>query len=192
MDLTALAGSLLRAGLPALAAILGAVVPPPFNLVVGPAFSLIKSALGLPETATPAEVQRHVDADPAAAQARLREIDAAHAEAATELQSYLADVQSARGMETQLAVARSPIQWGAPVVSVVATAGFAIVAVLVMMGQGNSASGQLILGAMISGYTTVIAYWLGSSKGGSDRAAQITTMLHQQIGQTPAARRAGR
>ena len=180
--LTSLAGSLLRAGLPSLAAILGAVVPPPFNLVIGPAFSLVKAALGLPEDATPAAVQQHVDADPADAQAKLHEIDAAHAQAASELQAYLADVQNARAMETALAAENSPIQWGAPVVSTVAVLGFVIVAVLVMTGHGgDSGASQLVLGAMITGWTTVIQYWLGSSKGGSDRAGQITTMLGKAI-----------
>jgi hypothetical protein len=34
---------------------------------------------------------------------------------------------------------------------------------------------------MISGWSTVLSYWLGSSKGGSDRAEAIASMLHQTI-----------
>lgn len=179
-----LAGSLARAGLPALAAILGAVVPPPFDLLVKPTFSAVSWALGIDPTIpnAPAAVQAKVDADPRTAQQQLAHVEEAHADAAEEVKAYLADVQNARGMEITLAGERSPVQWGAPVVSAIAISGFVVVAVLVMLGKGGeSGSAQLVLGAMITGWTTVIQFWLGSSKGGSDRANQMATMLNRSI-----------
>lgn len=182
--LAPLAGSLLRAGLPALSTVLGAVVPPPYDLVIKPAFAAASWALGVDPAApgAPAAVQAKVDADPAGARDALAHVEEMHADAASEIQSYLSDVQNARATTVQLATAGSLVQWGAPVVSTIAVLGFGVVAVLVMLGHaGDTAAAQLVLGAMISGYSTVLAYWLGSSKGGTDRAEQIAAMLHQTI-----------
>lgn len=182
--LVSLAGSLARAGLPAISSILGAVVPPPYDLLVKPTFSAVAWALGVDPTVTnaPAVVQAKVDADPAAAAAQLKQVEDAHADAAAELQAYLADVANARSQTISLAASGSMVQWGAPVVSTIAMLGFGAVAILVMLGHaGDSAAAQLVLGAMISGWSTVLSYWLGSSKGGSDRAEAIASMLHQTI-----------
>ena len=127
----------------------------------------------------PAAVQQQIDADPTkttALQARL--------DAETErLKDQLADTESARATTAALAAAKSPLAWGSSVVSGIVVAAFAVVSVVVFGRYGvESAVGQLIAGALIAKFGTVVDYWLGSSRGSSDRADQITAMLHQSLG----------
>ena len=54
--------------------------------------------------------------------------------------------------------------WGAPVVSVIATIGFFVTAWLATTSHTmDTPMGNLIMGGMLTGYSTVLAYWLGSS-----------------------------
>ena len=126
----------------------------------------------------PAAVQQQLDTDPAkttALQARL--------DAETErLKARLADTENARAATVSLAAAQSPMAWGSPVVSGIVVGAFAIVSIVVFGRYGvESAVGQLIAGALIAKFGTVVDFWLGSSRGSSDRADQITAMLHQSI-----------
>lgn len=193
--LAPLAKTLERVGLPALATILGTVAPFPFNLLVGPALQAIGAALGIdaPDDVTPETVRTRIEADPAAATAKLKPVEDAHAEAAEELRSRLADVADARAATTDLAKAGSVIAWGAPVVSVVAVAGFVLVACLVLFGHGGDTNGgQQILGAMTVGWTTVLTYWLGSSKGSADKTGELASLARAALGTGAPARRATR
>ena len=137
-------------------------------------------------TADPARVQGVVDADPSKAAALQARLDAE----AEVLKAGLADIADARAATVGLVRAGSPIAWGSPVISAIVVGAFAAVAVVVFWNYGvDSAVGQLIAGALIAKFGTVVDYWLGSSKGSSDRADQITAMLHQALGGAP---RAGR
>ena len=137
-------------------------------------------------TTDPAAVQQQVDADPTKADALKARLGAD----TDELKTELADVADARASELALAKLGSPVQWGTSIVSVVATIGFVAAALLVLLHGGEpSAAANQVLGAMIVGWTTVLTYWLGASKGGSDRAAQMATMLHTAIGGGAAVRR---
>ncbi len=137
-------------------------------------------------TADPAEVQAAAEADPSKAAALKARLDAD----TERLKAGLADVADARAATAALAVAKSPIAWGSPVISAVVVVAFAVVAVVVFARYGvESAVGQLIAGALIAKFSTVVDYWLGSSKGSADRSAEVLSMLHQAIG-APAARRA--
>ena len=195
-----LARTLERVGLPALATILGTVAPFPFNLLAGPALGAIGAALGIDDPAgvTPEAVQTRIEADPAGAAAKLKPVEDANQAAVEELRSRLADVADARAATADLAKAGSAIAWGAPVVSVVAVAGFVLVACLILFGHGaESPGGQQILGAMTVGWTTVLTYWLGSSKGSADKTGELAALAHAALGRcggSPAAavRRAGR
>ena len=130
-------------------------------------------------TTDAASVQTAVDADPSKAAALQARLDAGTAT----LKAELADVADARATTVGLARAGSPIAWGSPVISALVVAAFAAVAVVVFVGYGvDSAVGQLIAGALIAKFGTVVDYWLGSSKGSSDRADQITALLHQTLG----------
>ena len=130
-------------------------------------------------TADPAAIDAQATADPSKAEALKARLDA-DAEA---LKAELADVADARAATLDLARAASPLAWGSPVVSAIVVAAFAVVSVVVFAEYGiDSAVGQLIAGALIAKFGTVVDYWLGSSKGSADRADQITALLHQAIG----------
>ena len=130
-------------------------------------------------TADAAQVQSAVDADPSKA-AALRSRLAAETET---LKAGLADAAGARAATLGLAQAGGPIAWGSPVISTIVVIAFAAVAVVVFTRYGvDSAVGQLIAGALIAKFGTVVDFWLGSSKGASDRADEITAMLHQTLG----------
>ena len=140
-------------------------------------------------TTDAASVQTALDADPSKAAALQARLDAG----TESLKAGLADVADARATTMGLAKAGSPIAWGSPVISTVVVTAFAIVAVVVFSRYGvESAVGQLIAGALIAKFGTVVDYWLGSSKGSADRSDAVLTMLHQAIGGAGAPLRRGR
>ena len=141
-------------------------------------------------TTDAAEVQAQVTADPAKADALKTRLDAE----TDQLRTELADVADARATALALAQAHSPLAWGSPVISVIVVSAFAAVAAVVVVEYGvESPVGQLIAGALIAKFGTVVDYWLGSSKGSADRVDQIVSMLHESIGEGAAAlRRKGR
>lgn len=144
--------------------------------VAGTVETVLRDLFG---TTDPASVQTAVAADPSKAAALQARLDAE----TESLKAGLADVADARATTVRLAGAGSPIAWGSPVISAIVVAAFAAVAVVVFFKYGvDSAVGQLIAGALIAKFGTVVDYWLGSSKGSSDRADQITAMLHQTLG----------
>lgn len=177
--LVPVAESMARAALPTLSTILGAAVPFPFNLFVGPAFAAIAAALGDdPATATPATVKARIDADPAAAAA---------AEAAQqELDARLHDVQDARATGVQYIKSGSPMEWAPAIVSAITVAGFFVICAIMLFHIGDQSIAQGILGALTAGWTTVLTYWCGSSKGSSDKTAALTALASQpQVIQGP-------
>ncbi len=130
-------------------------------------------------TADPASVRQQAEADPSKADALKARLDAD----TDRLRAELADTADARAATLSLAAARSPIAWGSPVISVIVVVAFAAVAGVVVARYGvESPVGQLIAGALIAKFGTVVDYWLGSSRGSSERADQIVSMLHQAIG----------
>ena len=66
---------------------------------------------------------------------------------------------------------------------------FAVVSVVVFARYGvDSPVGQLIAGALIAKFGTVVDYWLGSSKGSADRADQVAALLNRAVAGAPALR----
>ena len=127
--------------------------------------------------------------DPAKAEALKTRLDAE----TEQLRTELADVADARATSLALAQARSPLAWGSPVISVIVVSAFTAVASVVVVKYGvESPVGQLIAGALIAKFGTVVDYWLGSSKGSADRVDQIVSMLHESIGGAVSLRRKGR
>lgn len=191
-DLAPLAASLARAGLPVLAKILGTVVPFPFSLAVGPAFAAIAGVLGVDPAApdAPAQIATKVDAAPADAAAKLQAVEAAHADIAKaaedELAARLKDVEDARAVSVQLSAAHSPLAWGAPVVSGLAVGGFFVICGIMLFHVGDQTIAQGILGAMTVGWTTVLTYWCGSSKGSADKTDALTSIARSNAAPAPA------
>jgi hypothetical protein len=94
-----------------------------------------------------------------------------------ELQASLGDVQNARSQTVALAQAHSSVQWGPVVVSVAILAAFATLVWALLTKQlppGVEAAQQMVLGALVSGFTAVVSYWLGSSSG----SARKTELLY--------------
>lgn len=174
--------------------LLGRIAPEILGLAFGgaaePVAGRVEAALrDIFGTADPAAVAAAVETEPGKAEA----LKARLAAETVALKAQLGDVADARAATRGLAQAGSPIAWGSPVISTVVVLAFAIVAVVVFARYGvESAVGQLIAGALIAKFGTVVDYWLGTSHGTVERADQITAMLHEAIG-TPAARQtAGR
>jgi hypothetical protein len=101
------------------------------------------------------------------------------------LQATLGDTKDARGGMVALVQAHSGIAWGAPVVSVVVTAGFfAILALLVFFNgsitaQAGATVTQILnisVGTLATGFATVINFWLGSSQGSQSKDAASLQM----------------
>ena len=197
--LLSLAGSLARAGLPALSSILGAVVPPPYDLLVKPTFSAVAWALGVDPTIAnaPAAVQAKIDADPATAAQQLQYVEEAHADAAAELQAYLADVANARSTSVTLAqIGTWPatLLAAAPaILGVFNCCLFVMVAWFLFTGHNiDSPNGNLIVGTIIGAFATTQAYFGGSSAIAKHRGDQAIDFAHQAVPTAPAAKRAGR
>lgn len=109
-------------------------------------------------------VQRELAADQSKYELLRAELDSQRAS----LEAALKDVQSAREMTLGLAGHKSPLVWGAAVVSIIATLGFFGVLFLFFFGKIPQGVDQtmlsLLVGAMVAGYTTVLQFWLGSSQ----------------------------
>jgi hypothetical protein len=111
--------------------------------------------------------------------------DQARAAELAMLQASLGDTKDARGGMVALVQAHSGIAWGAPVVSVVVTAGFfAILALLVFFSgsittQAGATVTQILnisVGTLATGFATVINFWLGSSQGSQSKDAASLQM----------------
>lgn len=144
---------------------------------VGKVTSIAQDILG---TGDADQIERAVAADPnlalqfkqaviqAAAEEKRMELDA--------LKAQLADIASARAQTVELAKAGSAIAWGAPVVSVLITAGFFVMLYLVIqreIPEGSRDLANIMLGSLGSSFTAVVGYWVGSSAGSMQKTAVL-------------------
>lgn len=102
--------------------------------------------------------------------------------AVKDFQTATADTANARATSAQYAQMGSKLQWVAPVVSIVATVGFFFAfAVLILthgeMDANRTAMINILIGGLGTGYTTVLAFWLGSSAG----SARKTEMQYNSV-----------
>ena len=115
---------------------------------------------GKPELAVQMRTQLAQIAAAAEADAHKTELD--------QLQAMLADTASARAQTVALALAKSPIAFGAPLVSVVVLVTFALVmtvAITRTMPSGSETVLTMLLGSLAAMATSVVSYWVGSSAG---------------------------
>ena len=99
------------------------------------------------------------------------------------LQAQLADVQSARSQTVKLAEARSPIAYGAVVVSTIVLVGFAVMLWLVIREEVPANQRDmvtLLLGTLAGMASSVVAYWVGSSNGSMQKNAALEKALAQK------------
>jgi hypothetical protein len=87
-------------------------------------------------------------------------------------QRALQDVRETRAMETRLAEEHSPLAWVAPLLA------FALVLIIAYLLRGimlarepviNKDVFNVVLGALVTAFTTVVAYYFGSSLGSSKK-----------------------
>lgn len=145
------------------------------ELVTQKAVEVVQAVTGTTDPARAAEV---VQADPQKSlelRVALAKIDSEmlaieSAERIETLRADMADVANARQQTVTLSQEHSAISWAAPAISVLVAVGFfTFPFVSKYLGAFND---QIWLGALISAFTSVISYWLGSSN--SSRKAQET------------------
>jgi len=95
------------------------------------------------------------------------------------------DVQSARQQTLDLARQGHNAAWGAPVVSVIVIVGFFAVMALLFVVQADLPPSQaqllnVLFGALIPAFGTVVQYWLGSSAG-SKRSGDAVRAIAETI-----------
>lgn len=96
-----------------------------------------------------------------------------------ELVEQMHDVQNARNQTVKLAESGSKIAWAAPVVSVMAVGVFGGMVYMLFTGTVPNElrdALMILVGTSGSGYTAVLGYWLGSSRGSSDKDALIAKL----------------
>ena len=203
MDLASfgpLAASLARAGLPALGTLLGAVLPPPFDLIPGPLFRGVAAVLGIdPETPdAPASMQAAVDADPATAAAKLQTLEQSHkdmADAANEeLRLRLEDVQQARTVEVEYVKAGSFIQAVPGLWTIgIAVSFFSTLGVLIFrpvtMTDVVAGLVNILLGVLVGEFSRCGNFWMGSTQTGKLRGDQAIDFAHKAAAAPAAGKR---
>ena len=93
-----------------------------------------------------------------------------------ELRLHAEDRGGARDMTTELAKAGHGAAWASAVVSIVVTVGFFIVLYVVLSGgvpEGGKEVVLILLGTLAAGFTQVLNFWLGSSKGSKDKTLHL-------------------
>lgn len=174
IDWGKIAGPLASAG----GTILGGILGGPAGAMLGPVIGqVVAQSLGVDPTP---EAIGGALAKPEAG-AIIAQIEAQHAatfKSAEEL--YLADVQDARRQTLELVKSGSKIAWSAPIISIVVIIGFlgATAAVLTQVVQ-ESQIGILLIGSLATKFSDVVSYWIGSSKGSSDKTATINDAMRQ-------------
>ncbi len=179
--LVPVAESMARAAPPTLSTILGAAVPFPFSLFVGPAFAAIAAALGDdPATATPATVKARIDADPAAAAAKLQPIEdhfAAAEAAQQEIDARLRDVQDARATELQYVSTGSALAWAEPALGVIVTVGFIATTLGVIFRAVDQGPVTIYLITTLGGgFLMLLNFYFGSSAGSKSKDDTLATL----------------
>jgi hypothetical protein len=144
----------------------------------------------------PATVSAAIAADPALANqitlqlaqiaaAREQEADASNQAA---LVATLSDVASARNQTVELAQAKSPIAWGAPVVSTVVLLTFGLMLGIILshsLPVGSEALANVMLGTLAAMATAVAQYWVGSSAGSARKSDDLRSAQDQLAASIP-------
>jgi hypothetical protein len=185
MEWLQLAGQLAQVGLPSLGTLIGTTLAGPLGGGIGAAVgkgaaAAIGAALSVP--ATPQAISQAVQADPARAQTKLAEIDAA----AKEQLAELGDLANARQMQLGLAQAN---HWTASMPAIVTIAiltAWALItgALYFVQGEIPERVYQLLsqaYGAANLALGTAIAFWLGSSRSSQQKDAQLTAILQPGV-----------
>ena len=174
MDWKGLGEQLFKKGLPLLGGLLGGPVG---ALGAKAAVSLVSSALGLKaEDATPDKILERIEADPQAL-IELKKAEMAHKERLQTLlleekELELKDVADARARERAIVEATGKKDWNLYVLAWVTVLGFFGLTGLLMKVSIPESSSEVVFilfGGLVAGFTQVLGYFFGSSRGSSDK-----------------------
>jgi hypothetical protein len=120
------------------------------------------------------------------------ELNQQRADELADLNARLQDIHDARSTLTDLAKNQSGVVWVAPTVSFLVMIGFYVLLVILILKftDADLSKNQLInicIGALVAAFSTVVNFWLGSSKGSQDKdraSLQLQTAAAQQTSQT--------
>lgn len=179
MDWKDIGRSLVSQGAPLLGGLLGG----PAGAVAG---KLVAGLFGA-DPENPEEVMNAIQGDPNA-MVKLRELENTHKQKLQELQleetkAFLADIGSAREREAAIVAATGEKDYHLYILAYIVIASFFGLAGMLLYGVmfpdssvklaaeklGNNPLVMLIIGALISGFTQVLSYFFGSSKGSSEK-----------------------
>jgi hypothetical protein len=157
----------------------------PAGTAVGGVVKLAASALGVAPTeeAIAAEIERNPEAV-----LKLRELEMTHKVEMEKLAiaaetARLADVQDARKREVAIVQATGKRDWSQEILGwIIVTGFFAVLGIrmFVTIPVNQLENVGMLIGALITAFTTVVAYRYGSSKGSADRAAQISALMEKK------------
>ena len=174
MDWKGLGEQLFKKGLPLLGGLLGGPVG---ALGAKAAVSLVSSALGLSEQdATPDKILERIEADPQAL-IELKKAEMAHKERLQALlleekELELKDVADARARERAIVEATGKKDVNLYILAWTVIGGFfglCGILTFVAIPQGSSQIVYLLFGGLVVGFSQVLSYFFGSSKGSSDK-----------------------
>ena len=177
MDWKDIGRSLISQGAP----LLGGVIGGPAGAA---AEKLLAGVFGA-DPANPEEVMNAIQADPEA-MAKIRELEMTHKQKLHELQleetkAFLSDIGSARQREMAVVAATGKKDIHIYVFAYTMVGSFFLMILVLIIGQLGTFSPEggnrlkdnplimMIVGALISGFTQVLSYFFGSSKGSSEK-----------------------
>jgi hypothetical protein len=169
MDWKSLGKNIARVGAP----LLGTAVGGPIG---GAAAGALVAGIFGANPDDPAAIAQAIAQDPQAA-VKLRELELAHKMdleriILEETKAYLADRQDARSREVATTQATGKRDSALYILAGVVVTGFFVLCAVLMYvpipdGQGSAV--LLLFGGLVSGFSTVLAYFFGSSKGSADK-----------------------
>jgi len=125
-----------------------------------------------------------------ATKAQLAEADRQRQDDLATIKAQEEDIAGARSTMQMLASARSPMAWGAPLVSFVVAVGFFLVVGLLVTSGLRTIDDKAVdiiniaVGVLGTGFATVVNFWLGSSSSSRSKDAQVVAMQADHAAQT--------
>lgn len=158
------------------APVLGGVLGGPPGAAIGAGVSLLLKGLGLSPDTKPEDVVKSLELDPAS-YVKLREIEANERNQLVELHrsqllAQLEDLKSARQHEVDLARVGHLSSYAPVVISLTVVLGFFSACALLIfrpptMSDSVMAILNILIGALVTAFTQVTSFYLGSSAGSS-------------------------
>ncbi len=174
------------------APLLGSVLGGPPGLALG-AVSLVKQALGLPNDSSVEAVANEIQTHPDVA-IKLKELEANYQQYLISIrlqmdQAEYADRASARSREVEITKATGKKDWYSSALGAFVVASFTAVLVMLFLKpyiqptNANSENDQattslinILVGSLTAGYSTVLAYYFGSSSGSRSKDNTIASL----------------